>query len=62
MSILLLIGPVNTGFGSTFVTVVPASTVLSFKPYHVGHVVGVGNDGEVGELEFVVLVDDEVSY
>ena len=62
MSILILNKPVPTGFGSTFVTVVTASTVLSFDPYHAGQYGGVVVDGEIGELEYVVLVDDEVSY
>ena len=62
MSILKFKNPFPTGLGLTFVTVISASTRLNVQPYHDGqHDDVVVVDG-LGELEYVVLVDDGIAY
>ena len=62
MSILKFENPFPTGLGSTFVTVISASTKLNVDPYHDGQHDDVVVVGELGELEYVVLVDDGIAY
>ena len=50
------------GLGSTFVTVITGGAVLSVGLPHDGQHGGDVVDDETSELEYVVLVDDEIAY